>query len=418
MLNNMRPSPFKALGPGLISGAADDDPSGIATYTQAGVQFGYSLLWTTALTLPFMIAIQLVSGRIGRVTGHSIAGNLRRHYPRRMLYAVVLLLLTANTINIAADIAAMGEALQLVAGGGEHGHALAFGVLLAVLQVFLSYAQLAAIFKWLTLTLFAYVGVVFTVHVPLHEVIAGILLANITWSGGMLTTIVAVFGTTISPYLFFWQASQEVEEMRRKEKKPLINAPEAAKTELRRIKLDTVIGMTFSSLIALFIMLTAAATLHLSGIRDIQTSAQAAEALRPIAGDFAFVLFAAGIIGTGLLAVPVLAGSAAYAMAETFGWREGLDLKWFEARGFYAIIIGATIIGTLLDFTPIDPIKALYWSAVINGVIAVPVMALMMLLASDPKVMGCFVLTRRGRCAGWLATAVMALAVAAMFLAP
>lgn len=414
----MRVSPLKTLGPGLISGAADDDPSGIVTYTQAGAQFGYSLLWMTALTLPFMIAIQLVSGRIGRVTGHSIAGNLRRHYPRRMLYAVVLLLLTANTINIAADIAAMGEALQLVAGGGEHGHALAFGVLLAVLQVFLSYAQLAAIFKWLTLTLFAYVGVVFTVHVPWHEVIAGILLPNITWSGGMLTTIVAVFGTTISPYLFFWQASQEVEEMRRKEKKPLINAPDAAKTELRRIKLDTVIGMTFSSLIALFIMLTAAATLHLSGIRDIQTSAQAAEALRPIAGDFAFALFAAGIIGTGLLAVPVLAGSAAYAMAETFGWREGLDLKWFEARGFYAIIIGATIIGTLLDFTPIDPIKALYWSAVINGVIAVPVMALMMLLASDPKVMGRFVLTRRGRCAGWLATAVMALAVAAMFLTP
>lgn len=414
----MRLSPFKALGPGLISGAADDDPSGIATYTQAGVQFGYSLLWTTALTLPFMIAIQLVSGRIGRVTGHSIAGNLRRHYSRRLLYAVVLLLLTANTINIAADIAAMGEALQLVTGGGEHGHALVFGVLLAVLQVFLSYERLAAIFKWLTLTLFAYVGVMFTVHVPWHEVVAGTFLPNITWSGGMLTTIVAVFGTTISPYLFFWQASQEVEEMRRKEMKPLINAPATAKSEFRRLKLDTVIGMTFSNLIAFFIMLTAAATLHLSGVRDIQTSAQAAEALRPIAGDFAFVLFAAGIIGTGLLAVPVLAGSAAYAMAEAFGWREGLDLKWFEARGFYAIIIGATIVGTLLDFTPIDPIKALYWSAVINGVLAVPVMALMMLLASDPKVMGRFVLTRRGRYAGWLATAVMALAVAAMFLAP
>lgn len=414
----MRVSPFKALGPGLISGAADDDPSGIATYTQAGVQFGYSLLWTAALTLPFMIAIQFVSGRIGRVTGHSIAGNLRRHYSRRLLYAVVLLLLTANTINIAADIAAMGEALQLVAGGGEHGHALVFGVLLAVLQVFLSYARLAAIFKWLTLTLFAYVGVVFTVAVPWHEVIAGTLLPDITWSGGMLTTIVAVFGTTISPYLFFWQASQEVEEMRRKEKKPLINAPATAKNEFRRLKLDTVIGMTFSNLIAFFIMLTAAATLHLSGVRDIQTSAQAAEALRPIAGDFAFVLFAAGIIGTGLLAVPVLAGSAAYAMAEAFGWREGLDLKWFEARGFYAIIIGATIIGTLLDFTPIDPIKALYWSAVINGALAVPVMALMMLLASDPKVMGRFVLTRRGRYAGWLATAVMSAAVAAMFLAP
>jgi NRAMP (natural resistance-associated macrophage protein)-like metal ion transporter len=404
------------LGPGLITGAADDDPSGIATYSQAGAQFGFQMGWTVVLTWPLMVGIQMVSARMGRVTGHGLASNIRRHFPRPVVYSVVCLLVLANTINVAADIAAMGEALQLVAGGPEHGHAVLFGVACLLLQVFLPYQRYVRYLKWLTLALLAYVAVAFTIAIPWREALAGIFWPRFALTGEALTVIVAVFGTTISPYLFFWQAAQEVEEVNADPNaQPLRNAPGTAREHLRRIKVDTYVGMGFSNLVALCIIFSTAATLHAAGITDIATSAQAAEALRPLAGDATFLLFALGIIGTGMLAVPVLAGSAAYAVAEVFEWKSGLDLKLLEAREFYAIIALATLGGLALDFTPIDPIKALFWSAVINGVIAVPIMVVMMLLADDAKVMGGFTITRRLKALGWLATGTMAAAVAAMF---
>jgi len=409
---------LEQLGPGLITGAADDDPSGIATYSQAGAQFGYQLGWTLALTYPLMVGIQMVSARMGRVTGHGLASNVRSHFPRPVLYAVVVMLVVANTINIAADIAAMGEALRLVAGGPMHIYAILFGVVCLGLQVFLRYQVYVRYLKWLTLALLAYVAVVFTIAVPWREVAMGLLWPRVALNAQALTVIVAVFGTTISPYLFFWQAAQEVEELNADPAATALKLdPADARSHLKRIKFDTYFGMGFSNLIALFIIISCAATLHRNGITDIATSAQAAEALRPLAGDAAFLLFSLGIIGTGMLAVPVLAGSAAYAVAETFEWKTGLDLKLLEAREFYAIIAFATLGGVLLDFTPIDPIKALFWSAVVNGVIAVPIMVVMMLLADDPKVMGAFTVTRRLKMLGWLATWTMAAAVVAMFVA-
>jgi NRAMP (natural resistance-associated macrophage protein)-like metal ion transporter len=397
------------LGPGLITGAADDDPSGIATYSQVGAGFGYSILWTTLLTFPLMVGIQTVSARIGRVTGHGLAANIRHYYPRPVLYGVVLLLLLANTINIAADIGAMGAALALLIGGNAHWYGAAFGVLSAVLQVFIPFRRYAPILKALTLALFI-------IEIPWGEVAVGTLLPKLSLRPEYIVAVVAVFGTTISPYLFFWQASQEVEEQRAaRGEKPLVEAPEQARAALKRIKLDTYIGMAFSNLVAFCIMLTAVTTLHLHGITDIQNSSQAAQALRPIAGDFAFLLFSAGIIGTGLLAVPVLAGSAAYGIAEAFRWRNGLGLDLAKARGFYGIIILATALGIGINFTPIDPIKALFWSAVINGVVAVPVMIVMMLMARKKEIMGAFVVKRRSLVLGWAATAVMAVMVVAMF---
>jgi len=407
---------LKALGPGLITGAADDDPSGIATYSQAGAQFGFGMLWTVIFTYPLMVGIQTVSARIGRVTGLGVAANIKKRYPRWLLYTLVSLLLVANTINIAADIGAMGAALHLLVGGPTHGHAVVFGVASLLLQVFMPYPRYAPLLKWMVLALFAYVATVFVINVPWLEVLTRIVWPRIELRAEYVTMVVAVFGTTISPYLFFWQASQEVEEQRAvKGDEPLLDAPDQAVQALWRIKVDTYIGMGFSNLVAFFIMLTTAVTLYAHGVTDIQSSAQAAEALRPVAGDFAFFLFAAGIIGTGMLAIPVLAGSAAYAVAETFDWRSGLALKPIEARGFYAIIAAATLIGVAIDFTPIDPIKALLWSAVINGVIAVPVMVVMMLMAVQPQVMGRFVIKRELTILGWFATGVMAIAVIAMF---
>ena len=404
------------LGPGLITGAADDDPSGIATYSQAGAQFGYNLLWTVVFTYPLMVGIQMISARMGRVTGHGLADNIRRHFPAPVLYVTVTLLFAANLINIAADIAAMGEALQLLVGGPEHGHAALFGLICVALQMFLPYQRQVRMLKWLTLALLAYVAVVFTIHVAWERVLLGMLLPQITVGADFLMTVVAVFGTTISPYLFFWQAAQEVEELRLDAPaSALRHAPEGAREHLRRIRIDTCIGMGFSNLVAFFIILSTAATLHTHGVTNIQTSAQAAEALRPLAGEFTFLLFALGIIGTGMLAVPVLAGSAAYAVAEAFQWPTGLDRKVLEAREFYAIIATATLGGVLIDFTPLDPIKALFWSALINGVIAVPIMAVMMILAVRPEVMGPFTVKPRLRALGWAATVVMAAAVAAMF---
>lgn len=406
------PSFLRHVGPGVVTGAADDDPSGIATYTQAGAQFGTGLLWTVFLSLPFMIAIQMVSARIGRVTGQGVAANLRDHMPRWLLLGLVGLLVVANTINIAADIGAMGEALQLVVGGGQHFHSLAFGAVTVLLQVFVPYRRLAHILKWLTLTLFAYVAAVFVVDVPWGRVLHDLVVPKLQWRSDYWMMIVALLGTTISPYLFFWQASQEVEELRQKGGRRGSDAE--VWRALRRVKLDTWIGMIFSNAIAFFVMVVGGAVLFKAGIHDVTSAAQAAEALRPLAGDFAFWLFAGGIIATGLLAVPVLASSAAYAVAEAFGWEEGLERHWHEAKKFYAIIGIATLAGTALDFTPIDPMKALYWSAVINGVVAVPIMAAMMMLVAREKVMGAFVASRRTRWLGWAGTALMGFAVLMM----
>jgi NRAMP (natural resistance-associated macrophage protein)-like metal ion transporter len=404
------------LGPGLITGAADDDPSGIATYSQAGAQFGFLVLWTIVFTYPLMVGIQLVSARIGRVTGHGLASNIGRNFPRPILYGIVALLVIANTVNIAADIAAMGEALQLVIGGPPHAYAVLFGVTCLLLQVLLSYRRYVRYLKWLTLALLSYVAVLLTIDIPWRLVAAHTITPHFALGSDYLTVVVAVFGTTISPYLFFWQAAQEVEELSADPRAgALAHAPDGANAHLRRIKIDTYLGMAFSNVVAFCIILATAATLNASGITNIQTSAQAAEALRPLAGNAAFLLFALGIIGTGLIAVPVLAGSAAYAVSESFEWKRGLDLKLLEAREFYAIIALATLGGVALDFSPIDPIRALFWSAVVNGVIAVPIMVIMMLLADDPKVMGRFIVKRRLKALGWLATGTMAAAVAAMF---
>ncbi|MFZ6707652.1 NRAMP family divalent metal transporter [Undibacterium sp. TC9W] len=414
-INSKESSLLQKLGPGLITGAADDDPSGIATYSQAGAQFGFNMLWTVLFTYPLMVGIQVVSALIGRVSGHGLATNIRRHYPTWLLYAVVGLLLVANTINIAADISAMGEALKLLIGGKAHLYAIGFGVLSLLLQVFISYQRYVRFLKWLTMALLAYVATVFVVHTPWADVAISAIMPQLSLKKEYITTVVALFGTTISPYLFFWQASQEVEEMRADpQARPLIHAPEQAAANLKRIKLDTYIGMAFSNLVAFFIILTTAVTLNLHGVTDIQTSAQAALALRPIVGDFAFMLFSAGIIGTGLLAIPVLAGSSAYAMAGAFKWKNSLENTATQAWQFYAIIALSTVIGIGLGFTAIDPIKALYWSAVINGVISVPIMVVMMLMAARSDIMGKFVITRRLKILGWLATGMMALAVVSM----
>jgi len=404
---------LRQLGPGLITGAADDDPSGIATYSQAGAQFGFSMLWTVVVTLPLMVAIQIVSARIGYVTRRGLAANIKASSPRGVLLAVVGMLLAANTLNVAADIAAMAAALRLLVGGSAHVYAVTFGLLCLVLQVFLPYKTYVRWLKWLTLALLSYVAVAFTVHLDWWRVFSEVFRPRLAFDHDMLLMVVAVFGTTISPYLFFWQAAQEMEDT-------TDSAPHSTRDmrrHLRRIKADTIIGMTFSNLIAFFIILSTAATLHAAGITDIQTSAQAAEALRPLAGDFTFVLFSLGIIGTGMLAVPVLAGSAGYAVAEAAGWSGSLSarLDRGEGRGFYGVIAAATVGGVILCFMPMDPVRALFWSAVLNGVIAVPIMAVMMVLASRAGTMGVNVIGMRLRWLGWIATAVMAATVVAMF---
>ncbi len=406
------PSFLRHVGPGVVTGAADDDPSGIATYTQAGAQFGTGLVWTVFLSLPFMIAIQLVSARIGRVTGKGVAANLRDHTPRPFLLAMVALLVVANTINIAADIAAMGEAVRLVAGGEAHLYAVGFGLATVLLQVFVPYRRLAPVLKWLTLTLFSYVLAALLVEVPWGRVLHDLFIPQLQWTSAYWMTIVAVLGTTISPYLFFWQASQEVEELRLRGGKR--GADGTVRRDLRRVKRDTIVGMVFSNGVAFFVIVLGAVVLNAGGVTDVQSAAQAAQALRPLAGPWAFALFAGGIVSTGLLAVPVLASSAAYAVAEAFGWAEGLERQWFEARGFYGIIAVATLVGTGLIFTPVNPMKALYWSAVINGVVAVPIMAGLMMLATRTEVMGSFTAGRKTRWFGWSGTAVMALAALMM----
>lgn len=399
------------LGPGVITGAADDDPSGIATYSQAGAQFGTGMLWTLVFTTPLMIGIQMVSARVGWVTGRGLAANICRIAPRWLAIGLVALLVLANTLNIGADIAAMADAMQLVVGGSSQPYVVLFGVLCAALPVWLSYAAMVRVLKWFTLALLAYVGVVLALHVNWERVLVQTLVPQLLSGSNYWMMIVGVLGTTISPYLFFWQASQEAEDHQHIH---MVDKAQSTQEHLSVIKLDTIIGMVFSNVIAFCVMLATAITLNQNGITNIETAKQAAEALRPIAGDFAFTLFALGIIGTGMLAVPVLAGSAAYAVADVFEWRSGLDRKLSKAKGFYGVLIAATAVGTLIDFSALDPIKALVWSAVVNGVVAVPIMWMMMRIGTSREILGAYTLSRRHQILGWFATLVMFAAVCAM----
>ena len=396
----------KSLGPGLVTGAADDDPSGIGTHSQIGAQFGYGLAWTFVLSFPLMVVIQEVAAQIGRVTGVGIARNLKRHYRGTLLF-MVLLLLVANVVNLGADLSAMGAALALLAGGNAGLYTLLFGIICIALEIWLSYPRYASVLKWTTLTLFTYVGVVMVAHVPWPHALRSLVVPELQWNASYATALVAILGTTISPYLFFWQAGQEIEEQRRHHVKPLCITPREAGPELRRIRLDTLTGMALSTIVSLAIVFATAATLNANGVTDITTSSQAAEALRPIAGQFAFAMFAIGIIGTGLLAVPVLAGSAAYAVAELAGTPGSLDAKPKQARLFYATIAITTLAGASIDQIGIDPARALYWAAVVNGVLAAPLMAVMMLIVRNPRAMGRLTVSRRTMVLGWAATLVM-----------
>jgi NRAMP (natural resistance-associated macrophage protein)-like metal ion transporter len=404
------------LGPGLITGASDDDPSGIATYAQVGARFGFAMCWVMLFCFPLMAAIQEISARIGRVTGHGIAGNIRAHYPKLVSQAIVSLLLIANIINLGADLGAMGDALVLLIGGSGRLYVVGFAIGCVLLEVLSRYHNYVAILKWTSVSLLAYVATALIVPVRWSEVAWNTFVPNFSLQTDYVVAIVAVLGTTITPYCFFWQSSQEAEDERvDPNAHSLLEAPEEAHAQIARMRIDTYVGMGYSNLISFFIIVTAAATLHTHGITNIETSAQAAEALRPIAGQFAFVVFAAGIICIGLLAIPVLAGSAAYALGETLGWTTGLDREPMDAKAFYGAIAAATLIGVGFNFVGADPIKALFWSAVVNGVVAVPLMVVMMIMASQPKVMGQFVLPVPLRAMGWLCTAVMAAAVAIMF---
>ena len=413
----LKKHPLARLGPGLITGVADDDPSGIATYSQAGAQFGLNMLWTMPLAFPLMAAIQSMCAQIGRVTGKGLAANIKTAFPPVVLKCVVVLLLIANTLNIAADVAAMGEVAELVSGVNRHLMTAVFVFATLLLQIFVPYHRYVFFLKWLTLSLLAYAAVLFTVHVPWGDVALRTVWPKLTLNPGAAAMVVGIFGTTISPYLFFWQASEEVEDMHAEHgEPPLLRDPAAAPVELRRIKWDTWSGMFYSDITAYFIILATAVTLNVAGITDIQTAAQAAGALRPLAGDFAFILFALGILGVGLIGVPVLAGSAAYALAEAMGWKSGLERKATNARGFYGVIAVSVLAGLFIQYSPISPMKALFWSAVINGVVAVPLMVVIILLASRKSVMGAFTSSRSIVILGWIGAAVMGLAAVLMFI--
>ncbi|KAA2234169.1 NRAMP family divalent metal transporter [Salinarimonas soli] len=410
-----KPRLLKVLGPGFIAGASDDDPSGIGTYSQAGAQLGYALAWSMLFTFPLMTATQMVSARIGRTTGRGLAGILRQHYPGWLLHSIVLLVLTANIINIGADLGAMADATRLVIGGPQVLYVIAYAVICMAMQIFLQYTRYVSVLKWLALVLLAYVATLFMAKVSWRKALTGLVIPHLGFDKDQITTFVAILGTTISPYLFFWQAAQEAEDVRTMPRRRILKrAPEQGERALERIALDTVVGMAVSNLIAVAIILTCAATLHASGVTTIETSAQAAQALKPVAGALAEAIFAVGIVGTGLMAVPVLAGSAAYAIGEARKWPIGLSRQPTEPQAFYGTIVLATLIGMGLNLTALDPIEALYWSAVINGVVAVPVMAVMMWLSASQKVMGPFVVTGWLKALGWAATAVMAVAVVAM----
>jgi NRAMP (natural resistance-associated macrophage protein)-like metal ion transporter len=404
------------LGPGLITGASDDDPSGIATYSQSGAAFGFAMCWVMLFTFPLMAAIQEISARIGRVTGQGIAGNIRVHYPKWLGTVIVLLLLIANILNLGADLGAMGDALVLLIGGSSHLYVVVFAVGCVLLEVLSRYHNYVFILKWASVTLFAYVATALAVPVHWSEVTWDTFVPNFSLKTDYVVAIVAVLGTTITPYCFFWQSSQEAEDERiDPAAHPLIEAPEEARSQIKRMRIDTYVGMGYSNLISWFIIVTTAATLHAHGVTNITTSAQAAEALRPIAGPFTFYVFAAGIIGVGLLAIPVLAGSSAYAVGEVLGWTTGLSREPMDAKAFYGAIAVATLIGIGFNFVGSDPMKALFWCAVLNGVVAVPLMVVMMIMAMQTKVMGNFVLPWPLKAMGWLCTAVMGIAVVIMF---
>ncbi|UCI05263.1 NRAMP family divalent metal transporter [Mesorhizobium sp. B1-1-8] len=408
---------LRTIGPGFVTGASDDDPSGIGTYSQAGAQLGFSIGWTLVFTFPLMAAIQEIAARVGRTTGRGISGNLCRHYPVSLVWFVVMLLFIANVINIGADLSAMADALKLLIGGPSPLYVLLFGAICISAIVFLNYSRYVTVLKWTTLSLFAYVIAPFLAHVPWGEAASGVLIPSISWNGTYFTTLLAILGTTISPYLFFWQASEEVEEEELDPKaKPLRWAPWQALSAFSRIRADTLVGMAFSNLIGIAIVITTAATLHKAGVTDVGSSTDAAKALEPVAGRFAFMIFAAGIIGTGLLAVPILAGSAAYAVGEAFRWPVGLERRPKEAIAFYATLVSAGVLGMGIMFTPIDPIKALYWSAVINGICAVPAMVVMMLMTHRPDIMGDFPVHGWLRMLGWLSTLAMSLCVLGLVL--
>ncbi|WP_174911421.1 NRAMP family divalent metal transporter [Burkholderia diffusa] len=413
----LKEHPLSRVGPGLITGVADDDPSGIATYSQAGAQFGLNMLWTMPLAYPLMAAVQSMCANLGRVTGKGLAANIKTAFPPSVLRCVVLLLLVANTLNIAADVAAMGEVAELVSGVDRHLMTafFVFGTLL--LQMFVPYHRYVFFLKWLTVSLLAYAAVLFTVHVPWGQVALRTVWPRFTPNASAAAVVVGVFGTTISPYLFFWQASEEVEDMQaNRGSAPLVSDARVADAELRRIRWDTWSGMLYSDVAAYFIILATAVTLHVAGVTDINTAAQAASALRPLAGDFAYMLFALGILGVGLIGVPVLAGSGAYALSEVMGWKEGLERKVGDARGFYGIIAVSVLAGLGIQYSPISPMKALFWSAVINGVVAVPLMVVIIILVSKKSVMGAFTASRPLIVLGWIATAIMGAAAVAMFI--
>ena len=412
----LKAHPLARIGPGLITGVADDDPSGIATYSQAGAQFGLNMLWTMPVALPLMGAVQSMCGRIGRVTGRGLAANIKAAFPAPVLYGVVLLLLVANTLNIAADVAAMGEVAELVTGVNRHLMTLFFVIATLGLQVFVPYHRYVVYLKWLTLSLLAYAAVLFTVHVPWTQVALRTVWPHFKLDGTSAAVITGVFGTTISPYLFFWQASEEVEDMNRTGGVALTTKGSAAPRELRRIRWDTWSGMFYSNIAAFFIILATAVTLNVAGITDITTAAQAATALRPLAGNFAFLLFAMGILGVGLIGVPVLAGSGAYALAEVMGWKEGLERRGSDARGFYGVIAVSVLLGLVIQYSPISPMKALFWSAVVNGVVAVPLVVVIVLLASKRSIMGRYTASRSLQVLGWITAAVMGVAAVVMFL--
>lgn len=409
--------PLAGIGPGLITGVADDDPSGVVTYTQAGAQFGLDMLWTMPLAWPLMAVVQEMCARLGRVTGRGLAANMRDTFPPVVVRSVVVLLLAANTFNIAADVAAMGEVAELVTGFDRHLMTAVFVASTLALQIFVPYRRYVFYLKWLTFSLAAYVLVLFTVHVPWGDVLTRTALPRLRFDASTAQMVTAIFGTTISPYLFFWQASEEVEDLAaRAGSRPLRDDPKEADAETSRIRLDTWSGMFVSNAVAYAIILAAGIALHGAGITTIDTAAQAASALRPLAGNFAFLLFALGILGVGLIGVPVLAGSAGYAVSEALGWRYGLERELNDARGFYAIIAVSVLAALGLQYSGISPMQALYWSAVINGVVAVPLTAIVVSLSSKPAVMGAFVSGGMARAVGWLTTAIMAAAAAGMAL--
>jgi len=406
---------FRTLGPGLVTGAADDDPSGITTYSVAGASLGYGMLWMALATFPLMAAVQLICARIGLVTGRGLAAAIRNHYPRPFLYVACLLLLVANVFNIAADLSGMAGVTHMLTGVPTVVSVPVLGLVVLLATIYTTYATFARSLKWLTAVLFAYVVTAFLARPDWGQVAAATFLPRLSWDSLYMTTAVAVLGTTISPYLFFWQASHEVEAEKALGRRTLAQRRGATAHELADARLDVATGMFFSNVVMFFIILATGATLHVSGRTDIETARQAAEALRPLAGDGAYLLFALGLIGTGLLAIPVLAGSASFAIAEVFGWRSGLDLTPRRGRRFYLVFAGAVIAGMALNLGGTNPIRMLFLSAVLNGLLAPPLLVLVMLVGSNRAIMGTHANGPWLNALGWLATAVMFVAAGAFF---